>query len=385
MGWKCRKMNDISIKAQRDHEVWISSKCGCLESFKKQTSQTTKPEDWPFAQEVLHNVLIYDGTKVREQAQKPKDKRELMAEWTTVLSKGPGVLVIKGAMADLKAVDHATTVFEGIITTEKETNLAGGDHFAKAGSNDRIWNALEKHCIADPVSFADYYGNITLAMVSEAWLGAGYQMTAQVNRVNPGGSAQAAHRDYHLGFMTNEQMTNYPSHIHKLSPLLTLQGAVAHCDMPVKSGPTKFLPYSQLFLEGYLAFRRQEIQDYFEEHYVQLPLEKGDAVFFNPALIHAAGENGTSDIYRLANLLQVSSAFGRAMEIVDRTRMLSVLLPVLQSAKQSGALSNEMMKSAIAASAEGYSFPTNLDLDPPIEGLAPKTQAQKIQEIIFNE
>ncbi|WP_085902933.1 phytanoyl-CoA dioxygenase family protein [Kiloniella majae] len=378
-------MNDISIKAQRDHEVWISSKCGCLESFKEQTSQTTKSEDWPFAQEVLHNVLIYDGTKVREQAQKPKDKRELMAEWTTVLSKGPGVLVIKGAMADLKAVDHATTVFEGIIATEKETNLAGGDHFAKAGSNDRIWNALEKHCIADPVNFADYYGNITLAMVSEAWLGAGYQMTAQVNRVNPGGSAQAAHRDYHLGFMTNEQMTNYPSHIHKLSPLLTLQGAVAHCDMPVESGPTKFLPYSQLFLEGYLAFRRQEIQDYFEENYVQLPLEKGDAVFFNPALMHAAGENRTSDIYRLANLLQVSSAFGRAMEIVDRTRMLSVLLPVLQSAMQSGALSNEMLKSAIAASAEGYSFPTNLDLDPPIGGLAPKTQAQKIQEIIFNE
>ena len=29
-----------------------------------------------------------------------------------------------------------------------------------------------------------------------------YQMTAQVNRVNPGGAAQTAHRDYHLGFMS---------------------------------------------------------------------------------------------------------------------------------------------------------------------------------------
>jgi len=308
-----------------------------------------------------------------------------MAEWTTVLSQGPGVLVIKRAMADLDAVDRATEVFEGIISAEKETNLAGGDHFAKAGSNDRIWNALEKHCIADPVNFTNYYGNTTLAMVSEAWLGAGYQMTAQVNRVNPGGSAQAAHRDYHLGFMTNEQMSNYPSHIHKLSPLLTLQGAVAHCDMPVESGPTKFLPYSQLFLEGYLAFTRQEFQDYFEENYVQLPLGKGDAVFFNPALMHAAGENKTTDIYRLANLFQVSSAFGRAMEVVDRNRMLSVLLPVLQSAKQSETLSDDMLKSAIAAAAEGYSFPANLDLDPPFGGLAPKTQAQTIREIIFKE
>ena len=31
---------------------------------------------------------------------------------------------------------------------------------------------------------------------------------------------------------------------------------------------------------------------------------------------------------------------------------------------------------AIAAAAEGYSFPTNLDRDPPIGGLAPQTQAQ---------
>ncbi|KLN59851.1 phytanoyl-CoA dioxygenase [Kiloniella spongiae] len=378
-------MNNISIKEQRDHEVWVSSEAGDLEIFREQTSQITKSEDWPYAQDVIRNIVVYDGQNVRGWTKDPKSKRELMAEWTTVLSQGPGVLVIKRAMADLVAVDRATEVFEGIISAEKETNLAGGDHFAKAGSNDRIWNALEKHCIADPVNFTDYYGNTTLAMVSEAWLGAGYQITAQVNRVNPGGSAQAAHRDYHLGFMTNEQMSNYPSHIHKLSPLLTLQGAVAHCDMPVESGPTKFLPYSQLFLEGYLAFTRQEFQDYFEENYVQLPLEKGDAVFFNPALMHAAGENKTSDIYRLANLLQVSSAFGRAMEVVDRNRMLSALLPVLQSAKQSGTLPDDMLKSAIAAAAEGYSFPANLDLDPPVGGLAPKTQAQKIKEIIFKE
>jgi len=29
----------------------------------------------------------------------------------------------------------------------------------------------------------------------------------------------------------------------------------------------------------------------------------------------------------------------------------------------------------IASTAEGYSFPTNLDSDPPINGLAPETQA----------
>jgi len=49
-----------------------------------------------------------------------------------------------------------------------------------------------------------------------------------------------------------------------------------------------------------------------------MPLEKGDAVFFNPALLHAAGSNHATDIRRMANLQQISSAFGRPMETVDR-------------------------------------------------------------------
>jgi hypothetical protein len=37
-------------------------------------------------------------------------------------------------------------------------------------------------------------------------------------------------------------------------------------------------------------------------------------------------------------------------------------------------LSFSEIKAAIAATAEGYSFPTNLDNDPPKGGLAPETQ-----------
>ena len=53
--------------------------------------------------------------------------------------------------------------------------------------------------------FADYYSNDILALISEAWLGPNYQVTSQVNVVNPGGAAQTAHRDYHLGFMSAAQ------------------------------------------------------------------------------------------------------------------------------------------------------------------------------------
>jgi hypothetical protein len=69
----------------------------------------------------------------------------------------------------------------------------------------------------------------------------------------------------------------------------------------------------------------------FRDNHVQLPLEKGDVVFFNPALFHAAGTNRSADIKRVANLLQVSSAFGRAMETVNRETMSARLFPALKT------------------------------------------------------
>ena len=169
-----------------------------------------------------------------------------------------------------------------------------GDHFAAAGQNDRIWNALEKLALRAPEVFADYYANNLIAAVCRAWLGPGYQVTSQINVVNPGGAAQTAHRDYHLGFASAERAARFPAHVHRLSPVLTLQGAVAHTDMPAETGPTMYLPHSQKYLPGYLAWRQPEFREYFEANHVQLPLAKGDAVFFNPAVFHAAGANRTA-------------------------------------------------------------------------------------------
>jgi ectoine hydroxylase-related dioxygenase (phytanoyl-CoA dioxygenase family) len=266
-------------------------------------------------------------------------------------------------------------VFFALIAEQKAAGAVGGDHFAKPGANDRVWGALDKFALRDPETFAAYYDNDVLALVSSAWLGTGYQVTSQINVVNPGGQAQVAHRDYHLGFMSEEQAQRYPAHVHLLSPALTLQGAVAHVDMPVETGPTLYLPHSQKYPPGYIAFHQPEFTAYFEQNHVQLPLAKGDAAFFNPALFHGAGTNRSADVKRMANLLQVSSAFGRAMETVDRTAMSLALFPVLR-----GFAGN--VRNVIAASAEGYAFPTNLDRDQPIGGLAPQTQAELMQQAL---
>lgn len=375
-------MDAQTLASRRSQKVWLSADCGNLDSFKSVVEKTATSADWPLATEIKKNILIYDGDKVRHAADVEDERHALTAEWVEAFTSGPGIIVIKNAMPDAAVVDRATTVFEEIVRDEREKGKGAGDHFAKPGANDRIWNSLEKHCLADPANFANYYASTAIAMISEAWLGAGYQMTAQMNRVNPGGTAQKPHRDYHLGFMSPQQMQAYPGHIHAVSPLLTLQGAVAHCDMPLESGPTLFLPYSQTFFEGYIAFGRPEFQAYFAEHHVQLPLQKGDAVFFNPAVMHGAGNNVSKDIYRMANLLQVSSAFGRAMESVNRNRMSVTVYPALVAALATGVLSRAEAANVIASTAEGYAFPTNLDSDPPVGGLAPKTQARIMMDAI---
>jgi ectoine hydroxylase-related dioxygenase (phytanoyl-CoA dioxygenase family) len=378
-------MDAATLSADRQRRVWLNARDADVDIFKAQVAKQTNAAEWPFAAEIQNNVPIYDGREIGSLANDAEMRLELMAEWVVAFDTGPGVIVIKAAMPDEGIVDKATEVFEQLVELQRREGSGGGDHFAKPGTNDRIWNVLEKHCLADPDNFARYYASDAIAMAAEAWLGRGYQMTAQMNRVNPGGKAQQPHRDYHLGFMTPDQMQSFPGHIHRISPVLTLQGAIAHCDMPVESGPTLFLPYSQIFFEGYLAFGRPEFQACFADHHVQLPLEKGDALFFNPALMHGAGDNTTSDIYRMANLLQVSSPFGRSMESVDRTRMANALYPALQAVLVEGSLSQREVDNAIAACAEGYAFPTNLDRDPPIGGLAPRTQADRMREALAQQ
>ncbi|MCJ8322872.1 MAG: phytanoyl-CoA dioxygenase family protein [Rhizobiales bacterium] len=337
--------------------------------------------DIVYSVDVQKNVPIYDCTIIRDQIPDAKYKQNLMAEWAAVLSTGAGVFVLKQAFADTTQIDQATEVFQGIIAQERGT-MGGEDHFAKSGANDRIWNALEKLCLQAPDVFAHYYANDMIALAAESWLGPAYQVTSQINVVRPGGSAQQPHCDYHLGFLTADSASHYPPHVHQLSQSLTLQGGVAHCDMSVASGPTKLLPFSQNYPSGYLAWRREDFKQYFENHYIQLPLAKGDAVFFNPALFHAAGANSTKDVVRMVNLLQISSAFGRAMETIDREKMGAILLPVLFDALNTGQLSEAEIINVIAASAEGYPFPTNLDTNPPVNGLAPLSQQQKLKQAL---
>lgn len=353
------------------NRAWIEDADCSLDDFRAQVSRTTNASDYPLACDIRHNVPVYSAATVVES-----DRRALQTELIGALADGPGVVVFEGAF-DGDVVDRASAAFTALIDAQHAEGAAAGDHFGKAGANDRIWNAQQKLALHSPEVYAEYYANDTLAVISQAWLGPRYQVTSQVNVVNPGGAAQVPHRDYHLGFVSPDQLAAYPAHMHRLSPALTLQGAVAHCDMPLASGPTMLLPYSQTFEAGYIAFYRPEFIEFFADRQVQIPLGKGDAVFFNPALYHGAGTNTSADIRRMANLLQISSPFGRAMESLDRTAMIRAVYPTLLAMQAAGRSERELAN-VVTATAEGYAFPTNLDLDQPIGSLAPPSQVDTV-------
>ena len=350
-----------------------------LDEFSKSLDRELQQNEVPLSHDIQKNVPIYDVSKIDFLS----DTKLLRTEWANILHKTSGVLVLKNAYPDTSIIDTASTIYEKIIADEKAATGDKADHFAASGANDRIWNSAQKLCQYDPQTFSKYFSNLAVDTACKAWLGPNYQMTAQINLVRPSGAAQSPHRDYHLGFQTKEIAESYPAHVHDLSPALTLQGAIAHVDMPIESGPTKLLPFSQIYRHGYLAFSQHDFREYFENNYIQIPLNKGDVLFFNPALYHAGGANISKNIHRMANLLQVSSAFGRAMESLNRSEMTRMLYPIL--AKNSDKMNEAEINAAITSCSEGYSFPTNLDTAPPLDGLAPETQANLFRRALKEE
>jgi ectoine hydroxylase-related dioxygenase (phytanoyl-CoA dioxygenase family) len=45
-------------------------------------------------------------------------------------------------------------------------------------------------------------------------------------------------------------------------------------------------------------------------------------------------------------------------------------------------MAENTLRNVIAACAEGYAFPTNLDRDQPVDGMAPQTQAELVRQAV---
>ena len=350
-------MNKEALKSNNS-QVFFSESDINYDDLKKICSQKTLKEDYPLSESVINNVVVYDAKNFTSFIGNKEKEKELKTELFHSLESGPGVFVIRNLYED-SVLDQSNRIFEKI--TQKEIGTSN-DHFA-SGTNTRIWNSFQKVALEDPDAFISYYSNDILKLVAESWCGPNSQMTAQVNIVRPGGEMQKPHRDYHLGFQENKVVELFPISAHRLSNYLTLQGGVAHTDMPLETGPTIVLPYSHHYDLGYLAWRDNACTEFFNANAVQNQMNKGDGIFFNPALLHGAGSNTSNDFHRIGNLLQISSPFGKTMESINYIKILKRIYPFLLEHSINKTLSEKLIENVLICATDGYAFPTNLDYD----------------------
>ena len=338
-----------------NHQVYFSDSDIDYDELISICSQETTEANYPLSDSISNNVVIYDAKDFRSFVGNIEEEIKLKTEMHHVLESGPGVFVVRNLYNE-DVIDESNAIFEKIVKNESNSS---NDHFA-AGTNTRIWNSFQKVAMENQEAFINYYSNDLVKIIAESWCGPNSQMTAQVNIVRPGGEMQKPHRDYHLGFQENEVVEKFPISIHRLSNYLTLQGGVAHTDMPLESGPTVVLPYSQQYDLGYLTWRDTKFADFFNKYSVQNSMSKGDGIFFNPAIFHAAGANITNNFHRIGNLLQISSAFGKTMEHIDYFKIITHIYPSLLNHKT---LSDRLIENVLICATDGYAFPTNLDSD----------------------
>ena len=350
----------------------VLNKIDALTQLAELCELKTNPQDYPYSESIKQNIPIYNADTILDNYEK------VLPELTNCLYKGEGVFVVKNAV-DEKTIDNYNLISNKII--ENESDKEKGDHF---GENLRVWNLLQKCSEVSPEDYINYYSNEIISLLSRGFLGPFYHLTSQLNVVVPGGKSQDPHRDYPLGNQKSETVVEFPLHTQIMSQYLTIQATVAHSDMPLDSGPVKLLPNSNRYEYGYMHWRKPEFAQYFEDNYVQIPLSKGDIVFTNPAIFHAAGENKTKDFYRSANLIQICSAFNKGMEAVNRSKVCQNIYPTLLDMIGSNSLSENQLDAIISATADGYSFPTNLDIDEPIGegGFLPLTMQQVFKEAL---
>lgn len=145
---------------ERTAAQWLGEPHFDLETFRTEVERKTDLADYPCAQTVRDNVLVYSAPDVR----RADDRRALQGELIRALSDGPGVVVFADAFS-ADVVDRASEAFFAIINAQRAAGQAAGDHFGTPGANDRIWNAAQKLALHDPHVFADYYANDALALV----------------------------------------------------------------------------------------------------------------------------------------------------------------------------------------------------------------------------
>src|SRR5438046_48450 len=89
---------------------WLSAAACSVAEFAAVVEQQTRLPDYPCADGVERNVLVY-GEKLRAAIEAPTGRASVQTELIRALTGGPGIVVFKKAFPDLSVVDRATEAF----------------------------------------------------------------------------------------------------------------------------------------------------------------------------------------------------------------------------------------------------------------------------------
>jgi len=110
---------------------------------------------YPHAVGIESGAVVYDGPATVAAVADPVRRREVLAEVAHALGfEGPGIVVLRHSV-EADTVDAVSDAFREMIAEQHASGAVAGDHFAKPGANDRVWNALEKLAVMRPSAFAD--------------------------------------------------------------------------------------------------------------------------------------------------------------------------------------------------------------------------------------
>ena len=107
---------------------WFTAEDCRLADFRAIVETTTDLAEYPHADEVRENVLVF-GSRLRNHTATPEGRRDVQAELARALADGPGIVVFAGAFPNTGVVDQATAVFQA---------LEPGDHGLGAGGDAKF-------------------------------------------------------------------------------------------------------------------------------------------------------------------------------------------------------------------------------------------------------